>query len=427
MKNPYQIIKLTNGFQAVLYPQKGLYSGALSLHIRAGHIFEDSQTIGLSHFVEHMIFKGTETHPTTKLLNEYQDEIAFHPSAHTGADEVKIYGVTPKDNLNLALEHLVRMVQQSLFKDEDIEKERSVISEEFLRRRDNPDVYLWDVGMKRRFKGKTAVVGRSTLETVKNIKEAPTSAIKDFFHSFFVPSRMILGIAGNFDSNEISEIIKKNFSKSSKTDSKFIPALNMKDVAKSSVTKFEHDAGKVYLKLSWPVFADFSNLKGALTYNLLCAILSRRIFEILREDLGVVYDFSLGGYSVLESILVLLINTSFETSKSEIVLKIIYAELDKFLKEGLSDQELKQHVRRMNQTSPMNFDYLTSALDWITSDIYNHNEIRLPDECIKTRNTITTTDVERLAKGIFNSEYVHISAIGPVTQAELERVCQPLL
>ncbi len=426
MLKPYQVIKFENGFQVVCYPKKDLYSVVLNLYIRAGHIFEDQKTIGLSHFAEHMIFKGTNTHPTPQLLNKYQDEIAFHPSAYTSSDHISVYGVAPRSNLDSSLQHLTRLLQNSLFKDEDIEKERSVIAEEFLRRRDNPDVYLWDLGMQRRFKGKTAVVCRSVMETVKNVGVASPVLIKDFYHQFFTPSRMILGIAGDFKESDVRKLIEDNFTKSNLSDSKYIPKLDIKDATIQSVLKIEGDFNKIYLLMSWPIFKSLSPLKDGLIFGLFQSILSRRIWEVLREDLGIVYDFSLGSFSVASEIYMTLMSTSFERSKFDIVIKVIETEIKKFLTEELTEIEVKQHARRMNQTSPMSFDYPTSALSWITSDIYFHNQVYLPDECIKVRNTINASDIQRLAREIFKSDYLHISAIGPVTQKELEETCLPL-
>jgi predicted Zn-dependent peptidase len=423
---PYQVIQFSNGFKVVLFPKKELYSVVLNLYIRAGHIFEDPKTLGLSHFAEHMIFKGTSTHPTPQLLNKYQDEIAFHPTAYTSSDHVSVYGVAPRANLDLALQHLTRLVQNSQFREEDIEKERSVITEEFLRRRDNPDVYLWDVGMQRRFKGKTSFVCRSVIDSVKNVNQAPTQLIKDFYHQMFTPSRILLGIAGDISQSDIRKIIDKSLTKPSKP-SKYFPKLDIKDTTQKSVLKIEGDFSKVYLLMSWPIFRDLSPIKDGLIYGVLSSILNRRIWEVLREDLGVVYDFSFGSYSVASQIYLSLISTSFERSKFDVVVKVIDEEINKIKNEEVLETEVKQHVRRMNQTSPMSFDYPTSALSWVTSDIYFHDKVYLPDECIEIRNTITPKDVQKLAKEIFNSDYLHISAIGPVTQKDLENTCKSLL
>lgn len=426
-KIDYQIIKLKNGFKAILYPKRNLYSVAFNLYIKAGHIFEDDKTLGLSHFAEHMIFKGTSTHPTVKMLNDYQDEIAFHPNAYTSVDHVKVYGVSPRDNFKLSFEHLTRLVKQSLFNDEDIDKERSVISEEFLRRRDNPDVYLWDESMKYRFKGKTAVVGRPIPQTVENVSKVNKESVKDFYHSFFIPSRMVLGLAGDFDLKEAKQLIAEHFSDTLPKESSYIPKITMKDSAKRHVKRYEHSANKVYLNISWPVFEDFSNLKTTLTLNLLRSILGRRIWEVLREDLGIVYDYSFGSFGALMDVLIFVMNTSFEKSKITLVLQVIDTEIKKFIKDGLSQQEFSQHVKRMNQTSPMSFDYLTSALDWITSDLYFKNRIELPDECIMTRNSIQPGGVHKFAKKILKPDFIQINAIGPITEKELKTVCQPLL
>ncbi len=421
----FKLVEFKNGFKAILYPKKGLYSTALSLYIRAGHCFEDKNTLGLSHFCEHMIFKGTASHPTIKLLNLYQDELAFHPEAFTGVDEVNINGVCPRDNFYQSLKHLIELVFESEFKDENIEKERQVIMEEFLRRRDNPDVYLWDETMKSRFKGETSVIGRSIVETVENVKVASPEQIREFYRSFFVPSRMVLGLAGDFDLKKTTQILKEHFDKAP-LGSKYYPKLNIQDASKKVVMKFDHSAGKVYLQISWPVFDDIKDLKIALTFNLLRVILQRRIFDILRQDLGAVYDLSIGGFGAFEEVIVLNLHTSFDPTKTNIVFEVITQEINKVLAEKVPEEELAQHIRRLNQTSPMSFDYLTSALNWITQDIYTSNRVDLPDECIKVRNTITPKDIQNLCKKIFNPEYIHISAIGPITEKELEKFSLPL-
>jgi predicted Zn-dependent peptidase len=426
-KLPYQIITFKNGFKAILYPKKGLYSVALNLYIQAGHIYEDDKSLGLSHFAEHMIFKGTNTHPTPQILNKYQDEIAFHPSAYTSVDHVSVYGVAPRANLNLSLEHLTRLVNDSLFKTEDIEKERSVISEEFLRRRDNPEVYLWDESMKRRFKGSTAVVGRPVSETVENVQKAPVETIKEFYKTFYVPSRMVFGIAGDINISEVTDYLEKHFSSSQTTDSKYQPTLNIKDVTHKSTMKISGDYQKIYLKISWPTYENLADLKTVLSINLLNSILNRRIWEILREDLGVVYDFSIGNFGALNDVSILIFHTSFEKSKMDLVIQVINSEIKKLLEQGISSTELKQHVRRMNQTTPMSFDYLTSALSWILSDLYFNDRISLPDECIKARNKITPKELLTIAQTIFKPEFMHISAIGPITQKELEKSTDVLL
>ncbi|MCI0479727.1 insulinase family protein, partial [Candidatus Uhrbacteria bacterium] len=186
--------KLKNGMTAILVPQKGATSMTLFAMVRVGSRYEHREVNGASHFIEHLMFKGTKRRPTTKILTQTIDRYGAAYNAFTGKDLTAYYMKMAAEHTPLAIDMLHDMLFRSLYDPKEIDRERGVIVEEINMYEDNPRMHLEDLLEQAMFPDSTLgwnIAGPR--ETIRRITRDQLIAYRD---AYYVPSRMTVVVAG---------------------------------------------------------------------------------------------------------------------------------------------------------------------------------------------------------------------------------------
>ncbi|MBM3204803.1 insulinase family protein [Candidatus Uhrbacteria bacterium] len=216
--------QLKNGMQAILIPQKGATSTTVMVFVRVGSRYEKKEINGASHFLEHLLFKGTKKRPDALMISKELDRYGAEFNAYTGKDSTVYYIKMDAAHTPLAIDMLHDMLFHSLFDTKEMDRERGVIIEEINMYEDNPRMHIEDLLEEAAFPGST--LGWNIAGPREVIKKVPRQAIVDYHHAYYIPSRMTVVVAGKVVP-ETRSLLEKSFGRVSEPkkhlDDAFVP------------------------------------------------------------------------------------------------------------------------------------------------------------------------------------------------------------
>ena len=419
---------LDNGLTAVAVEQPHIHSVELAMFVRSGLRFENITNNGISHFIEHMLFRGNSVFPNSYLLNREFESIGRDLRASTMSDHT-YYGFSPHvSNLTRAMNLFSEFFLAPTFP--DIELERGIILEECLEdlNEKGVDVDINNLACKLLYPDNA--LARPTIGTEESIRGVSLEDLKSHYSKFYTPANMILVVAGCVDHNIFFNCAKEYFSRligsSSIPTKHFDQSLNEAQIKPEFL--FQHDSdSQIQLQLCF----------RSVSYNhpdyFIATLISRlfddgvtsRLQKVLREEKGLVYSVECRATSLPDTGTIDF-DVSVRSEKIIEVTEILLGEINKFILSGVSEDELNLVKQRYGY----DLDY---ELDDPYRQIIRHgfchlysNEYSAEDEREKI-SQITPFDILRVARNIFVPEKLNFVLVGPYTsklKARLEQLVQ---
>ena len=408
----YQSTTLDNGLRIVTQTMPHTYSICICFFIGAGGRYESLTQSGLSHFVEHLLFKGTTRFPTTKEISEAIEGVGGFINGATDREMTIYWSKTAKTHFPLALDLLVDLLRNSKMDPDDIEKERSIIIEEINASIDSPqerasmliDETLWP----------NQPLGRDvagTRETVKNINRETMVA---YINSQYNPKNTVVSIAGNISHEEAVTSLRTILGDwNERVPDAWLPAVDNQSEPRLVVE--ERDTEQAHLCLAVQGYSKFH--PDRFTIDLLNVVLGRgmssRLFMNVREKLGLAYDIH-SYTSHFADAGALTIYAGVDPKQTPGAIGAILNELHQFKREIVPGLELtkakelsKGHLLlRMEDTS--NFAMWLGAQELLEQRIYTI------DEVLAIIDKITAEDIYRVANDLLVTEKLNMSILGPI-------------
>ncbi|WP_341755166.1 pitrilysin family protein [Candidatus Tisiphia endosymbiont of Ptychoptera albimana] len=283
--------KLKNGLTILTYNMSNVNSVAINVIVNAGSRYEQPSEIGISHFLEHMAFKGTTTRTAKQIAEEF-DSIGGHFNAYTSHEQTVYYSKILNENCYKALEILADIIQNSVFSKEEIAKEYQVILQEIAHVQDNPDELIHEKFYSSAYENQA--LGRSILGTHDSLAKFDREHFSNYVDKHYNAENIYLSVAGNISHEQVVEFAKKLFcSLKNKQNSHFEKVRYTG--GHSFITK---DLEQTTLVLGFESVPYF-NIQQLYHTQVLSLILgngmSSRLFQQIREKLGLVY--SIGSYN----------------------------------------------------------------------------------------------------------------------------------
>ena len=409
--------KLNNGIRVVM--EKILYVNSVSIGILMdnGSAKEDKHLNGISHFIEHMLFKGTKNR-TAKDLVGLIDNIGGQINAFTGTEYTCFYIKVLDNHLPIAIEVLSDMINNSKFDYEDIEKEKGVVYEEIKMYLDSPEDIVYDLLSEIMFEDTPlALPILGSLETVGNLNR---ESILQYFNQYYTPQNMVISIAGNFEPKDTLKVLNEKFYKNLTKDNKdnnslnsFIPSFSQKLNGKLKDTEqLNFCLGMEGVKRGsddlYPLLV-MNNIFGG--------SMSSRLFQEIREEKGLVYSVyshptsfkNIGTFTIYAGLSVdqvinvaKLINENIESVRANLITK---DELEK------SKEQLKgNYILGMEGTFSRMFDMGKSELLL--------GRILSPKEILSEIDMVSMEDIERVILDVFNKYKYNIAYVGNISNTE---------
>jgi predicted Zn-dependent peptidase len=407
----YERTTLGNGLRLLMAPMPGMRSASISFFFTVGSRYESNANAGISHFIEHMLFKGSQKYPNARLISEAIEGVGGVFNASTGKELTHYSARVPGEHLSAVLDVLADMVHHSLFDPVEIEKERGVIIEELSSTHDDPQEWvglLIDESMWPRLP-----LGRDDAGYIETVSNIPRQQMLDYLDEYYRPNSLIISIAGNFDSANVVEKCKCLFSKweprEHATWTKCLPPTDT-----SPIVLIEKETEQVNLCLGTLGIAYSS--PDYYTLMLLNAILgdgmSSRLFQTVREEQGLAYDIGsyFNSYAETGNFVV---SAGVDPSQVEAAVRAIVRELSSLCTTLVPVDELDRIKAYIKGGLVLGLEGTSQVAYWLGSQESLRGKILDVDEITAHIEAVTARDIQRLAQTCFAPQWRHLALIGP--------------
>lgn len=419
----YDFYRLGNGLRVVLCPMEGVESMAVGVYVETGSRYEKPEINGISHFLEHMVFKGTKKFPTPKDTS-YLEGLGAIQNAWTDVDATAFWCKIPADKWKEGLEMVKELALYPLIPRKDLEIERGVILEEINRTEDRPDELSGIVFMDLMYPGNA--LGMSTLGTTTAVKNVQREDFVAYHDSQYVAERLVVAIAGKIQDSrfKIQDQIQEWFGRLPRKKGKDFVAVNLKQKQPEVKTRGKELAAQVHLQIGVPAVtvSDPRRFALALLTAYLGSGLSSRLFVELREKRGLCYTVS-AGESRMTDTGVWSVYAGLNINKTEEAIKAIVEEMQRMKNVKLTEEELiaaKEKNRgpilfsAENPVNVMNF-YAKQVLD-------RPEEVMTYDEVINRLMQTDIDEVQKVARDLFVTEKLNLAMVGPMENKRAEKI-----
>jgi len=332
MKQNFKRKVLKNGM-TVLFEKRNIPVVSVAFAVRAGGVNESMEEKGISHFIEHMLYKGTPTRDAKKIAEEIEKN-GGEMNGFTTEEITAYWCKMPSKHLNIALEVLSDVVKNPKFDPKELEKERNVIFEEIKMCHDNPRFHVFDEIQKSLYTGTMSVSLAGTTETMNSIDR---EKIVEKFRRIYQSNNMILCVVGDADFNNLCEFVEKNFKK--EKGEILNQAFSLKNESKVEKRKGIDQANLVFA-YHVPLANDKKNYTARILSALMAEGMSSRLFSEIREKRNLAYSVN-GGSEISRDFSYNFIYVGTMKENVEKVKALILKEFEKVSK-GLNEKELKQ-------------------------------------------------------------------------------------
>ncbi len=411
---------LSNGIRVVAEPMQGYRSFSICVWVLAGAIYENENERGISHFIEHMLFKGTESRSASVIASE-MDSIGGNLNAFTAKECTCFYAKVLDDNMEEAIDLLSDIVYNSKFDAEDIKREHKVVCEEILMVEDNPEDLVHDGVVELLYRGDP--LEREILGTQKSVCSFDKDKIKDYMARQYIAENMVISCAGNFDVEKLMTLLEKYFSKnnggvaSEKIISKLTPGRAFKSTYK--------DIEQAHICIGLPGYASDDDRKYALVLlnGILGGGMSSRLFQKIREERGLaysVYSYPSGyrttGYFALYA--------GTTESQSVQVTQLMLDELKNIKSNGIGKDEFLRSKQQLRGNYLLSRESTSSRANSIGKSELSTEKIYTEEEIISKIESITIDDVEKIIPQIIDFDNMSLMFVGKKSDkvAELKKM-----
>ena len=407
----YEKTTLDNGLRVVSCDMPHTRSVSISLFVGVGSRYESDELAGMSHFVEHMVFKGTESRPDPVQISSQVEGVGGVLNAGTEHEVTVFWCKVAQPHFGDSLDLLFDMLRNSLYRPEDIENERHIIHEELAMIHDYPtsrvdsliDEMLWP----------NHPLGRDIGGTTESIDSITRQALLEHMDSHYTPSNIVISVAGNVPH---SEVVSRSWELSSDWtgDSTHDDPAPVTHVQQESQIRLEYrGTEQIHLSIALPGLA--LDHPDAYSLDLLSVILgegmSSRLFAELREKRGLAYDVQ-SGVSHFKDTGAFVITAGVDPSSTyEAVPAILEQVAD--VRDSVSEEEIERAKQLVAGRLMLRMEDTRAVSAWMGSQEMLRRTILDVDDVVEKINTVTSSDLRRVAARHMVSDRLNMAVVGP--------------
>lgn len=399
---------LENGLTIIGEEIPYVKSISLGVWINAGSRIEDEEISGVSHFIEHMLFKGTKNRTSKQLASEI-DNLGGQINAFTSKECTCYYVKLLDSHIDIGIDVLSDMILNSKFNKDDLDKERSVIIEELKMYEDSPEDLAYDLLTENIYKNDP--LGMNIIGTEESLKRLNREKLLDYFNKYYVPNNSVIAISGNFNFDEIINKIEEKFKVWKKRD------VNV-DIKKAEfrscfLTK-NKDIEQVNLAMSLeavPLENDKEVYALAVINTVFGGSISSRLFQKIREEKGLVYSIY-SSQSLYRKCGELGIFASMSNEHLKEVYESIIEEIKTMKKYYLTDQEIKESKEQLKGSYILGLESTSSRMMSIGRSLLLNNKVESTDDILKSIDNVDRETVKIVIDKIFNLDKLGVCIVG---------------
>ena len=400
-----------NGLRVVTIPMKDNPTVTVLVLVGTGSDYEEKSVNGISHFLEHMCFKGTVKRPTAQSISHELDSLGAQYNAFTDHEMTGYYAKSDSKNFKKIFDIVSDIYLNSTFPESEIEKEKGVIVEEINMYEDMPNRHVQDLFSEVLYSDQPA--GRNIAGTKENVRKMTRNDFVKYKKSHYVSSSTVIVVAGSISKDEVHKEVSKHFGQIH-TGKKVGKKKTVDTQAKPNIIIKHKDTDQTHFVLGVRSFSVFDKRNPILSVlsGVLGAGMSSRLFIKLREEMGVAYyvrsfndpSSDHGSFQI---------SAGVNNSRTVEVLRAILEECLKLTKEEVSEKELSKVKSMLIGNMKLSLEATDDIASFYGSQELVKKELKTLDEKIKAINKVTPKDIKKIAQIIFKTSKLNLAIIGP--------------
>ncbi|MCK5519477.1 MAG: insulinase family protein [Candidatus Marinimicrobia bacterium] len=409
MLQHYNKTKLDNGITVLTESVDFVRSCAIGVFIKAGTRDENNENEGIAHFIEHLIFKGTKKRDAFSIVEEIE-AYGGSMNAYTSKESTCIYARVLHDQVDKVLDVFSDIIKNSLFNDDDIQLEKSVVLEELKESEDAASEYSHDEYVLRMFPKHP--IGKNILGHRKSIKNFSKTQINEFIKNNYTSNRIVIVATGAVDHEKIIQSTNKYFSNIPFAEDKQEFITPIKPLKKSwQIRRSVSQCHLLYGRQAWSY-----NFSQRMEYMLLNASLSAgmtsRLFRNIREKYG--YAYSIYSYVDMFSDTGLFgIYAGTEENKTDKILELVWKEFEQIKQNGLDQDEFKKLKKQYEGNILMGAESMYNRMERLGRNEIQFKKFISYDESLKKIGSLNIDDIQALARELFDPDHFHTFQLLP--------------
>ena len=408
---------LPNGLIVLTERMEHLRSVAMGVWIKSGSRCEDAEINGISHFVEHMLFKGTRSRSALSIARE-MDSIGGNLDAFTGKETICFNVKSLADHVPVALDVLADLVLNPTFASTEIERERGVILEEIKIDEDNPDVLVHELFTQNFWKDHP--LGKPILGTTKTVGRLDQQKLFDYHVGRFRGGNMVFSAAGNLEHDQFVEAVAQKFAPLPSGD-----AIQQSQTPQASArillqNKKSLEQVQLCMGVPAPPITDDNRYATLILNTVLGGGMSSRLFQTVREERGLAYAIysDLSPYSDTGS---LCVYAGTSAGKALEVVDLVLAEFRNLKEVPLSDEELTRAKDQLKGNILMGLESSNSRMANLARQEMYFHQFFTAEEVIARIDAVAAEQVQQMARRLFVPDRIAITLLGRLTGIKLNR------
>ncbi len=415
----YEKTTLPNGVRVVSGEMTGVRSASLIFYYGVGSRYERPEHAGMSHYLEHMVFKGTARRPDAMLISQEIEGVGGSLNAATGRESTNYWAKVPSTRFALAFDVLADMVRGSVFDQGELDKERSVIIEEIRAVQDMPEDMVHDV-IDEVLWGSHAV-GRPIAGTEETVDAITRDAMVDFWRRNYGPDRLVIAAGGDVRHAEVVALAEEHFGdleRPETPDAYDVAAIDDGQTA-PRVQLVSKETEQAHLCLAMPAlpYSTERRYTQSTIEAILSSGMSSRLFQEIREKRGLVYSVY-GYFRPYADVGQGVIYAGTDLERVEETVGAVVEELRKLRDIPIPEEEFQRTKELRKGRLLMGFEDSRSIAGWIGSQEETYGEIRTPEEVMERIDAVTREDVQELSAELFRDDRLSLAVIGPYPDAK---------
>ena len=408
---------LPNGLIVLTERMEHIRSVAMGVWIKSGSRCEAPEINGISHFVEHMLFKGTRSRSSLSIARE-MDSIGGNLDAFTGKETICFNVKSLADHVPIALDVLTDLVLNPTFASTEIERERGVILEEIKIDEDNPDVLVHELFTQNFWKDHP--LGKPILGTTQTVGRLDQQKLFDYHAGRFRGGNMVFSAAGDLEHDQFVDAIAQKFAPLLPGEPAFESQTPQASARILLQNKKALEQVQLCLGVPAPPITDDNRFATLILNTILGGGMSSRLFQTIREERGLAYAIysDLSPYSDTGS---LCVYAGTSAGKALEVVDLVMAEFRNLKENPLSEEELKRGKDQLKGNILMGLESSNSRMANLARQEMYFHQFFTAEEVIARIETVTAEQIQGMAKRLFIPERIAITLLGRLNGVKLTR------
>ena len=403
-----------NGLKLIVSTIEGVYSVTMGINVMVGSCNESEKENGISHYIEHMLFKGTKKRSAYEICEEF-DRIGAQSNAFTSKENTCFYAKTTKEHIETSFDVLSDIFFNSTFDEEEAEKEKGVIIEEINMCNDTPEDVCYDLCAKA-FYGKQSF-GKEILGSKENVLAFTKNDVLDYMKRYYTADNVVISLAGNIDFDLADELTQKYFVNNFKNTT-LGGNIEIKPTFETGNLYAVKDIEQSHINIKLPSI-EYANNKSSellIANIILGGGMSSRLFQTIREKLGLAYSiYAAVSPYYKHGCIDIYAGVSCENRQK--AYDEIVKEIQKFSEKGITKQEFERAKEQYKSSILFAQESTTQQMRTYAKHLLLTNEIYDIESKTKQINDISLDAIQEVIKNVYNTQAMAIATVGKIESA----------